>query len=132
LLAGQELGKLLAEMVASLLAAGAASPGIAHWMGVQTVDMWEYVKTHAELQEWLNNKLKTVLVELLDVEQQLAAIVVEEALQKMSDEALSQFVEDKAGEDLAWIRINGSVVGAIVGLFLFLLLHYGYAPLLGL
>ena len=31
----------------------------------------------------------------------------------------NQFLESKVGEDLAWIRINGAIVGASIGLCVF-------------
>ena len=37
------------------------------------------------------------------------------ALDRLSAERLNRLVEEKVGEDLAWIRINGSLVGGIIG-----------------
>ena len=56
--------------------------------------------------------------------------LVRETLETYSDEDLNRFVEEKAGNDLQWIRINGSMIGGIVGFFLFLLLNFVYDPYL--
>jgi len=39
----------------------------------------------------------------------------------MDDDALTDFVEGKVADDLQMIRINGSVVGAFVGMGLYLI-----------
>jgi len=54
--------------------------------------------------------------------------MVRETLAAYTDQDLNRFVEEKAGNDLQWIRINGSMIGGIVGFFLFLFLEFVYAP----
>jgi uncharacterized membrane-anchored protein YjiN (DUF445 family) len=54
--------------------------------------------------------------------------LVGQAMGTLSDEELNVFIEDKVGEDLAWIRINGSVVGALAGLVVFFVGQYVYLP----
>jgi uncharacterized membrane-anchored protein YjiN (DUF445 family) len=41
----------------------------------------------------------------------------------MTDEKLNAIVYEKVEPDLLWIRMNGSIVGAAVGLGLFLLME---------
>lgn len=45
--------------------------------------------------------------------------IVRERLERFSNEELVAFVEDKVKDDLQMIRINGSLVGAIAGMFLY-------------
>ena len=47
--------------------------------------------------------------------------IIRERLDEFSDDALVQFVEDKVQDDLQMIRINGAVVGSLVGMGLYLL-----------
>lgn len=47
--------------------------------------------------------------------------IVREVLADMTDEKLNAIVYEKVEPDLLWIRMNGSIVGAAVGLVLFLL-----------
>jgi len=111
------------------LALESATPaGAAAWVGQQTEKLWDTFRADTNLQDWVEERLKVAMGEFIDIEHNLVATVVTEALQRLSDQDLNRFVEDKAGEDLAWIRINGSVVGGLVGLLLFLLLHYVYDP----
>jgi len=122
----------LLETLAALtaLALESAGPaGAATWIGRQLGKLWEGISADQVLQDWLEDRLQTALGDLIDIEQNLVATVVKEALQRLSDEDLNRFIEDKAGEDLGWIRINGSVVGGVVGLFLYLFLHYFYGPI---
>lgn len=60
--------------------------------------------------------------------QPLISTVVGTALNDLSDEALVTFIDSKVGEDLAWIRINGAIIGGIVGLLIFLIGRYLYIP----
>lgn len=94
----------------------------------QLEQLWLSLKTDAGLGAWVEQQLKAALGQFIDSEQEFAGLVVRDALGRLSDEDLSRFIEDKAGEDLAWIRINGSVVGGVVGLLLFGLLHFVYEP----
>ena len=118
------------ETMAEVLLSGVSSPAAAAWAALQAEKLLNTFRTDQELQEWMDDRLRTALGEIIDVEHNLVATVVKEALQKLSDEDLNAFIEDKAGEDLAWIRINGSVVGGVVGLLLFLFLYYIYSPYL--
>ena len=54
--------------------------------------------------------------------QVMSAAIVREVLGNMTDEQLNSIVYEKVEPDLLWIRMNGSIVGAAVGLVLFLLM----------
>jgi uncharacterized membrane-anchored protein YjiN (DUF445 family) len=49
----------------------------------------------------------------------MIGIMVEEQLSRLSNEKLVEMIEEKAGDDLNWIRINGAVVGGLVGVGIF-------------
>jgi uncharacterized membrane-anchored protein YjiN (DUF445 family) len=92
---------------------------------------WFEFKEDAQLQMGIDKLAQDLLIQALQTEHAVIGQVVRETLEGLNDEELNQFIEDKAGEDLQWIRINGSLVGGMVGAILFVLLNYGYAPLLG-
>ena len=98
------------------------------WAARQADKLWTAFKADDAMRDWVEEQLQTALSRFIDSEHDLVAAVVRDALVRLSDEDLNMFIEDKAGEDLAWIRINGSVVGGGVGLLLFLFLHYLYDP----
>ncbi|MZP29966.1 DUF445 family protein [Heliobacterium undosum] len=82
------------------------------------------------LRERLEERLKEALFTIIEKEHRLIGTIVRNVLDAFTNDDLNRFIEDKAGNDLQWIRINGSVVGAIVGLVLFLFLQYLYHPLI--
>ena len=43
---------------------------------------------------------------------------------RLTDEQLNHIVYDKVEPDMLWIRMNGSIVGAVIGLLLFLILEF--------
>ncbi|NOU75971.1 DUF445 family protein [Paenibacillus sp. LMG 31458] len=43
-------------------------------------------------------------------------LLVKENLDKLTNEKLTQLMEDKLGNDLQWIRVNGAICGFIIGL----------------
>lgn len=54
--------------------------------------------------------------------QPMVGTIAKNALEKMSAEQLNSMVYDKAEKDFVWIRMNGSIVGSIVGLAIFILI----------
>ena len=51
--------------------------------------------------------------------QTLVGVIVTDVLSRLTDEQLNHLVYDKVEPDLLWIRMNGSIVGAGIGLLLF-------------
>lgn len=54
--------------------------------------------------------------------QPLIGTVAKSALDKLTEEQLNNLVYDKAEQDFVWIRLNGSIVGSVVGLAIFILI----------
>jgi uncharacterized membrane-anchored protein YjiN (DUF445 family) len=88
------------------------------------------VQADPNLQETLDPFFRNTLLEIAQKEHSLIGEIVQETLEDLSDDELNRFIEDKAGNDLQWIRINGSIVGGILGFLLFFILNFGYQPLL--
>ena len=44
-------------------------------------------------------------------------------MDRLTEEQLNNLVYDKAEQDFVWIRLNGSIVGSVVGLAIFVLIH---------
>ncbi len=99
-----------------------------NWIYRQIDRYWEFFKENSEIQEWLEIRIKLVVHQFIEKEHYIIGEIVERVLSEFTNDKLNRFVEDKAGDDLQWIRINGSVVGGIVGLIMFLFLHYFYDP----
>ena len=59
--------------------------------------------------------------------QAISGIVAREVMGRMTDEQLNRIVYDKIESDMLWIRMNGTVMGAVIGSMLFFLrLALGY------
>lgn len=54
--------------------------------------------------------------------QPLVGVVAKSALDRLTEEQLNNLVYDKAEQDFIWIRLNGSIVGSVVGLTIFILI----------
>lgn len=51
--------------------------------------------------------------------QEMLGSIAGDVLGTMTDEQINRLVYDKAEPDLLWIRMNGSIVGAVIGLVIF-------------
>jgi uncharacterized membrane-anchored protein YjiN (DUF445 family) len=91
---------------------------------------WLSIQHNLKLREKINLFLVDTLCQVIQNEHDLIGSMVRETLAAYTDQDLNQFVEEKAGNDLQWIRINGSMIGGVVGLILFLFLNFVYDPYL--
>ncbi len=76
------------------------------------------LESEAALREQVNGWARRLAVQLIEQHHALVGKLVEEQLNRLSEERLSELIEDKVGEDLNWIRLNGTFVGGLVGVFL--------------
>lgn len=67
-----------------------------------------------ELDRWL----KTTLSNLLNTYHPEIGNIVRESLEKLDNQGLMEQIRDKVGNDLQYIRLNGAVVGGLVGLII--------------
>ena len=68
-----------------------------------------------------NQVVKNMLSQWLDNYHEEIGKMVMESLNKFTDVMLVEFIESKVGNDLQMIRINGSVVGGLVGMTLYIM-----------
>lgn len=68
----------------------------------------------------LDHYLKAMLNEWIDAHHDEIGRMVKDSLNRFTDEKLVSFIEDKLGNDLQMIRINGSVVGGFVGTMIYI------------
>jgi uncharacterized membrane-anchored protein YjiN (DUF445 family) len=85
------------------------------------LDGWlSYLETNQEVRRQVNEWCRRMAVGLVDRHHSLIGALVEEQLNRLSDQSLSELLEAKVGDDLNWIRLNGSFVGGLVGVLLYL------------
>jgi uncharacterized membrane-anchored protein YjiN (DUF445 family) len=88
------------------------------------VDAWlDHLANDAGLRDRVNAWCRRLGTQLVEQHHSLVGALVEEQLNRLSDQNLSELIEAKVGEDLNWIRLNGSFVGGLVGVLLYLALH---------
>lgn len=78
----------------------------------------EFVNSE-KLQKKVDTTIKNFIEKILAEYHEQIPNLIRERLDKLSDEELTKFVEGKVSDDLQMIRINGSVCGAAVGMFLY-------------
>jgi len=81
------------------------------------------LKTDEKIQHTIYQFLYDMMGRSVLQAQLMTGAIVKEALCAMSDAQMNQLVYSKVETDLLWIRMNGSIVGALIGLILFLILQ---------
>ena len=71
------------------------------------------------LQEELNSLIYQMAARGALQAQDLLGSITNDVLGTMTDQQINRLVYDKAEPDLLWIRMNGSIVGASIGLVVF-------------
>lgn len=104
------------------------SSQVIQWLMVQVNKYWNNFKEDENIKNWMEAYIKENLMKVIKAEHHLLGIMVKETLSGFTNEALNEFIESKAGNDLHWIRINGSIVGAVVGIILYLFMNLFYGP----
>lgn len=83
---------------------------------------FRWVVTMLNKQESLVNRweqgLLNLIVNLVESNYYRIALLAKDNLDKMDDQALVQMLEEKVGNDLQWIRVNGALCGFIIGILL--------------
>ena len=77
-------------------------------------------KRDDKLQEKFDALIKDFIENLLEEYRGQIPQMIRERLDKFSDDELTEFVESHVADDLQMIRINGSICGGLVGMFLFI------------
>ncbi len=86
-------------------------------------DQWLEEKDN---RQWLNQQASHLLREMGSTQQLLLGTVVTDVLNAYDEQRLQDFIRSKTEDELAKIRINGVLVGAVIGALVWLLLHFGY------
>jgi uncharacterized membrane-anchored protein YjiN (DUF445 family) len=90
--------------------------------------LWEYFKENTAIKNTIDNGINKIIYNILDEKHNVIGSIASDTLNNFTDEKLKEFIEEKVGEDLQWIRINGSVLGGCIGLVLFVFLNLIFEP----
>lgn len=82
----------------------------------QMVRLLDELKGDPEAQGKLDDWLKDSLEKLVDKYHPELGNIVRSSLGRLDDQGMMQQIKDKVGDDLQYIRLNGAVVGGLVGI----------------
>jgi uncharacterized membrane-anchored protein YjiN (DUF445 family) len=71
--------------------------------------------------EQVENFFQRQIIQLVEKNHEKIGMLVEENLNKLDNETLTEMLEEKIGGDLQWIRVNGALCGFLIGLGLSLI-----------
>ncbi|PJI07151.1 MULTISPECIES: DUF445 domain-containing protein [Clostridium] len=76
----------------------------------------------------IEDYVQKTVINLLQEKHYVIGKFIRDTLNEFDDKRLNEFIDDKVGSDLQWIRINGSVVGGFAGMILFFIMKFIYNP----
>jgi uncharacterized membrane-anchored protein YjiN (DUF445 family) len=68
--------------------------------------------------ENLEQRLLSFIVQTVEANHYRLGVLLKDNLDRLDDKALVNMLEEKIGDDLQWIRVNGALCGFIIGLIL--------------
>ena len=111
--------------VKAFLEASATSQGEvlawSNWTDIQIDKLVKDFKNDQIMRQKVDIFIKTAIKKWIDRQHNQIGWIIKESLGRFTSDMLIDFVETRAGNDLQMIRINGSVVGGLVGMLIFLL-----------
>ena len=91
-------------------------------LAMKQVDAWLVrVAEDPALRDRVNEWCRQAAIHQLEQHHGLIGVLVEEQMNRLSDEDLTELIQARVGEDLNWIRLNGTFVGGLIGVVLYLL-----------
>ncbi|MFD2116403.1 DUF445 family protein [Paenibacillus yanchengensis] len=83
----------------------------------QLIIKWQ---SNEELQLRVDDNLKRWIIQFIEQYHHTIGKMVEDGLNQFDEQQLNELVQDKAGKDLQFIRLNGIIVGGLIGCFIYL------------
>lgn len=75
------------------------------------------------LRERLNNWMRDVLMEAVQSHQRDVGSLIADTVREWDTETVTRRIERQVGEDLQYIRINGTLIGGLIGLTIYTIAH---------
>ncbi|MCB2307212.1 DUF445 domain-containing protein [Clostridium estertheticum] len=99
---------------------------IISWIRTELQKSFNNLKNDSNNKKTMDDFIKKSIFKFIESKYQNVGDIVKQVLNNMDDNSLNNFVIKKAGNELHGIRINGCVVGALFGGFVFALTHLIY------
>jgi uncharacterized membrane-anchored protein YjiN (DUF445 family) len=91
---------------------------IRSWLRETTGSAVRTLLENNELRRSLNDWMQNVVVEGVQSHQHKVGTMIAETIRDWDTETVTRRIEQQVGEDLQYIRINGTVIGGLVGLII--------------
>lgn len=117
----QPLSKIISSLQKSPWLTGSSLEGLVNKLLDKGINNWLKDSEKTErIEKWIKEQICAF------IEDRHTAIgqLVRENLDKLSEEDFVTIIEEKVGSDLQWIRVNGAVVGGMIGIVLYLLKYF--------
>ncbi|HEX2944850.1 MAG TPA: DUF445 domain-containing protein [Clostridia bacterium] len=126
----EHLGLLeaLQQLLTSAIESGFRKQEAAHWLSSSIDNYRNRLQNDEAIRSATEDMLGTVLQRVIINEHHLIGEIAKDTLGSFSNEKLNRFFDEKVGNDLQWIRINGSIVGAGAGIIIYLFVNLLYNP----
>ena len=92
-------------------------------MSAALVEIGERLSTDAALQHRVDDRIAGAAVFVVDRYRHDIASIITETVEKWDPAETTEKIELMVGRDLQYIRLNGTIVGALAGLVIFAVAH---------
>jgi len=99
---------------------------VASWINCELEKCFNNLKDDSTNIKTMDEFIKKLIFKFIESKYQNVGDIVKQVLNNMDDNTLNNFIIKKAGNELHGIRINGCVVGALFGGFVFVATHLIY------
>ncbi|WP_298840192.1 DUF445 domain-containing protein [Clostridium sp.] len=99
---------------------------IVSWIKKELQFSFNNLKNDSTNKKTMDDFIKKSIFKFIESKYQNVGAIVKQVLNNMDDNTLNDFIIKKAGNELHGIRINGCIVGALFGGFVFALTHLVY------
>lgn len=119
----QMVDKWRAELIAQLDAdeQQGSSGRFKIWLEQRLEELLQRLAGQTELLQQLNQYVVSSLNAFIERNHRYIGKLVRDKLEQFDEQQLIQLVQDKADKDLQYIRLNGTLVGSLIGMLLYLL-----------
>ncbi|ORU00324.1 hypothetical protein D081_0847 [Anaerovibrio sp. JC8] len=99
---------------------GSEEGKIMYWLARLLIDtFWKLLENKTGINDFVNDTVYGITGRGALQAQEMLGDISRDVLGSLTDDQMNHLIYDKAEPDLLWIRMNGSIVGAIIGLCIF-------------
>lgn len=117
----QQIAEVILSIKESKLFAGDA---LNDYLNKLIDEQLDSLANHRGKRDQVENWLKEQIYHFVEEKHGHIGRLVRTNLDKLDEETFVNVIEERVGTDLQWIRVNGAVVGGMIGVILFLLKHF--------